>query len=74
MYGSGLLKGLAITMRHFIETYMEDIRWASRGGRYYNDEALQVRQSLKGQKSLLSPLHKAQRTYSGLLSEAPQFQ
>ncbi|MEM7336288.1 MAG: 4Fe-4S binding protein [Chloroflexota bacterium] len=49
MYGSGLLKGLAITMRHFITTYVDDLKWASRGGRYYNDEALTVRQSLKGQ-------------------------
>ncbi len=48
MYGLGILKGMAVTMRHFVETYIDDIRWLDKGGRYYNDEALKVRQSLKG--------------------------
>lgn len=48
MYGSGLLKGMGITLKHFVETYVEDVKWAARGGRYYNDEAMVVRQSLKG--------------------------
>ena len=47
MYGLGIFKGLAITMGHFIETYLDEFRWSARGGRYYNDEALKVRQSLK---------------------------
>lgn len=47
MYGLGILKGMALTARHFINTYLDDIKWMSRGGRYYNDEALTVRQSLK---------------------------
>jgi hypothetical protein len=46
MYGLGILKGMAVTMRHFIVTYLDDIKWLSRGGRYYNDEAFRVRQSL----------------------------
>ena len=48
MYGLGVLKGMAVTMKHFVATYMDDIHWLSRGGRYYNDDALQVRQSTKG--------------------------
>jgi NADH-quinone oxidoreductase subunit I len=45
MYGIGILRGLAITMKHFIETYVDDLRWLGR--RYYNPEALQVRQGPK---------------------------
>lgn len=48
MYGVGLLKGLGVTMKHFVDSYLDDIYWMGRGGRYYNDEALAVRQSLKG--------------------------
>ncbi len=53
MYGIGILRGLAITLKHFIETYLDDLRWYFRritgggGGRYYNPEALQVRQGSK---------------------------
>jgi NADH-quinone oxidoreductase subunit I len=43
MFGIGILKGLGVTLRHFIQTYVDDIRWL--GKRYYNDEALAVRQS-----------------------------
>jgi NADH-quinone oxidoreductase subunit I len=42
MYGFGILKGLWVTIKHFIETYVDDIRWL--GKRYYNEEALSVRQ------------------------------
>ncbi|MBE2198024.1 MAG: 4Fe-4S binding protein [Anaerolinea sp.] len=48
MYGLGILKGMAITIKHFVTSYVDDIFWASRGGRYYNDAALTVRQSLEG--------------------------
>jgi NADH-quinone oxidoreductase subunit I len=44
MYGIGLIKGLGVTLKHFIETYVEDIRWMGRG-RYYNEDALKERQS-----------------------------
>lgn len=47
MYGTGVLKGLAITLKHFVDSYREDLAWYFKGGRYYNDEALKVRQSLK---------------------------
>lgn len=45
MYGIGILKGLGVTIKHFIETYVDDIRWL--GKRYYNQEALDRRQSPK---------------------------
>ncbi len=45
MYGNGLVKGLFVTLKHFLMTYVEDIRWLGR--RYYNDEAMAVRQSSK---------------------------
>jgi NADH-quinone oxidoreductase subunit I len=48
MYGLGIIKGMAVTMKHFVATYLDDLKWFSNGGRYYNDEALAVRQSLKG--------------------------
>lgn len=48
MYGLGILKGLGITMRHFVESYVDDLRWLSKGGRYYNDAAMTERQGLNG--------------------------
>ncbi len=44
MYGVGLIKGLGVTLKHFVTTYIDDVRWLGRG-RYYNEEALEVRQS-----------------------------
>ena len=46
MYGKGILKGLGVTFKHFIETYIDDIRWL--GKRYYNPEAYAVRQGPEG--------------------------
>ncbi|OGO12385.1 MAG: hypothetical protein A2Z66_03295 [Chloroflexi bacterium RBG_13_66_10] len=46
MFGIGILKGLGVTLKHFVGSYVDDIRWLGR--RYYNDEALQVRQGPKG--------------------------
>lgn len=43
MYGIGLIKGLGVTLKHFIGTYIDDIRWLGRR-RYYNEDALKVRQ------------------------------
>ncbi len=48
MYGLGVIKGLGITLKHLIATYMDDINWLAKGGRYYNEDALLVRQSLDG--------------------------
>lgn len=45
MYGIGIVRGLGVTLKHFIETYLDDIRWLGR--RYYNPTALAVRQGPK---------------------------
>ena len=45
MYGLGILRGLGVTFKHFIETFWYDIRWL--GKRYTNEEALAVRQGSK---------------------------
>jgi NADH-quinone oxidoreductase subunit I len=42
MYGIGIVRGLGVTLKHFIETYVDDLRWLGR--RYYNPQALAVRQ------------------------------
>jgi NADH-quinone oxidoreductase subunit I len=36
---------MAITMKHFVDSYLQDIYWMGRGGRYYNEEAFRFRQS-----------------------------
>ncbi|HEY5574206.1 MAG TPA: 4Fe-4S binding protein [Anaerolineales bacterium] len=46
MYGLGILKGLGVTLKHFIETYLEDIRWLGKK-RYYSSEGVAHRMSSK---------------------------
>jgi NADH-quinone oxidoreductase subunit I len=46
MFGIGIVRGLGVTLKHFVGSYLDDIRWLGR--RYFNDEALQVRQGPKG--------------------------
>ena len=41
MYGKGILKGLGVTLKHFVLTYVEDIKW--RGKKYYTEEGLESR-------------------------------
>lgn len=43
MNGLGVLRGLGVTLRHFVDTYLDDIRW--RGKRYYTPEGLAHRSS-----------------------------
>ncbi len=45
MYGQGIAKGLAITFRHFINTYVNDIRYASR--QFVGKDTFSIRQGLK---------------------------
>ena len=52
MYGVGIVKGMAVTFKHFVQTYADDLFWLARGGRYYNEEALDVRQSLNGRGAI----------------------
>jgi NADH-quinone oxidoreductase subunit I len=47
MYGMGILRGLGVVFKHFVDSYLDDLRWL--GNRYYNPEALKVRQGPKGQ-------------------------
>lgn len=43
MYGLGIIKGLGVTLKHFLQTYIDDIRW--RGKKYYTDEGIAYRMS-----------------------------
>ncbi len=43
MYGLGILKGLSITMKHFIDSYVEDFKYGVE--RYTTDGGFQTRQS-----------------------------
>jgi NADH-quinone oxidoreductase subunit I len=47
LYGKGLLQGLSITLKHFVTTYLEDIRWLLQGKRrYFNAEGIVSRQGV----------------------------
>jgi NADH-quinone oxidoreductase subunit I len=43
MYGMGIIKGMGVTLKRFVETYLDDIRWF--GKRYYTDEGIAHRRS-----------------------------
>lgn len=43
MDGMGIIKGMGVTLRRFVETYLDDIRWW--GKRYYTDEGIAHRMS-----------------------------
>ena len=47
MYGLGIMTGLRVVFKHFADSYLDDIRWLGR--RFYNPEALAVRQGPKSQ-------------------------
>ncbi len=34
MYGVGLVKGLGVTLRRFVNSYLDDVRYLFKGGRY----------------------------------------
>lgn len=46
MDGMGIIKGLSVTLKRFVETYLEDIRWL--GKRYYTKEGIDRRMSADG--------------------------
>lgn len=46
MYGLGVMKGLWVTLRHFVDTYTDDVRWLSK--QYVDPEKMKMRQSPKG--------------------------
>jgi NADH-quinone oxidoreductase subunit I len=43
LYGTGIIKGALVTMRHFLETYLDDIRMM--GKRYMTEESVEYRRS-----------------------------
>lgn len=45
MLGFGLVKGLAVTLKHFVETYIDDLKYFPRR---YSQEAMASRQSVSG--------------------------
>jgi len=45
MLGIGILKGLAVTFKHFAETYIDDLKYFPRR---YSEDALSERQSVRG--------------------------
>jgi NADH-quinone oxidoreductase subunit I len=48
MYGKGILKGLSVTWKRFMNTYLEDISWLLRGKKRYNSaEGIAHRSSSK---------------------------
>ena len=46
MYGSGILAGLGVTLKHFVDSYVDDLKFL--GQRYYNSTALNQRQGTRG--------------------------
>jgi NADH-quinone oxidoreductase subunit I len=46
MYGKGILKGLSVTAKRFIDTYIDDITWLLKGKkRYHSEEGIKHRSS-----------------------------
>jgi NADH-quinone oxidoreductase subunit I len=43
MDGMGILKGMGVTLKRFVDTFLDDIKWL--GKRYYTDEGLAHRMS-----------------------------
>jgi len=43
MYGKGIIKGLGVTLKHFFDTYSDDVKWLGR--RYFKPEGIAHRSS-----------------------------
>ena len=43
MYGKGILKGLSVTLKRFVDTYLDDLTWWGR--RYFNAAGIAHRSS-----------------------------
>jgi NADH-quinone oxidoreductase subunit I len=46
MYGKGIVKGLGVTLKRFVETYLDDLKWL--GKRYRTPEGIAHRASKEG--------------------------
>ncbi len=57
MYGKGLIKGLSVTLKRFVDSYIEDLRWI--GKRYSQDRvAFKSSKDLKGSFTVQYPEEK----------------
>ena len=56
MDGMGIIKGMGVTLKRFIDTYVDDIRWL--GKRYYTKEGVAHRMSTKRGASSRSNIRK----------------
>jgi len=46
MDGMGIIKGLGVTLKRFVDTYLEDLNWLMKGQkRYYTEEGIAQRRS-----------------------------
>jgi NADH-quinone oxidoreductase subunit I len=45
MYGRGVLKGLGVTLKHFVNSYVDDLRYGM--GKYYKQENFETRQGTR---------------------------
>lgn len=59
MYGKGIIKGLGVTLKRFIDTYIDDLRLGKK--RYFNEEGIAYRSSaaVKGAFTIQYPEEKA---------------
>ena len=46
MYGTGILKGMGVTFRHLVDSFVDDMRFL--GQRYYSDSSMNIRQGTEG--------------------------
>ncbi|GIS67370.1 MAG: hypothetical protein CM1200mP6_04380 [Anaerolineaceae bacterium] len=46
MYGTGILKGMGVTIRHLVDSFVDDMRFL--GQRYYSDSSMKIRQGTEG--------------------------
>jgi len=44
--GTGILKGLRVTLKHFVDTFVDDMKYA--GNKYFNQDTFEERQGLSG--------------------------
>jgi NADH-quinone oxidoreductase subunit I len=49
MYGLGIWRGMKVTLKHFVDTYVDDLKWGFR--RHVPPEAFPIRQSLEARGS-----------------------
>ena len=46
MYGTGILKGMGVTIRHLVDSFVDDMRFL--GQRDYSDSSMNIRQGTEG--------------------------